>query len=224
MTVVCFVLGVTVLVVSECKRRWDSFRHIPGELLVMVMSSALFLRMSLGRRYNLRMLAEDHEAAWVLRIDQDDTNSLLCMDTIVTALALSASLRIHRLIMAVSVAFVPWVVVTHICGSSLRHSQTFVPIVLLMLILFACAGAARAETFIRREWRQQRRLIDQEQQLNVQSALASSLQSIAERLCDLVVLLDSELAVMSNEVPVNTFFGRSGGAGRRLSLEVVKAT
>lgn len=50
------------------------------------------------------------------------------------------------------------------------------------------------------------RLTEHEEQLNLQAALASSTQSVAERLCDLVVLLDAEFCVLSNAVPVNSFF------------------
>lgn len=127
----------------------------------------------------------------------------------VTALALSSGLRIHRLAPVVAFAFLSWVAITLVFGTTVNSGKILVPAILAALITFAVSGAARAEAFIRREWRQKLKLAEQEQQLATQQALASSMQAIAERMCDLVIFLDAQLSVVSNTVPVSAFFGRA---------------
>mmetsp|Transcript_108047 Transcript_108047/g.312215 ORF Transcript_108047/g.312215 Transcript_108047/m.312215 type:complete len:693 (-) Transcript_108047:101-2179(-) len=112
-----------------------------------------------------------------------------------------------------------------ICGSSSagggRRAAAWAPAV--QICGFSCAGVAvalalavtswmrcfeRSERLARNEFVQERRLRAQESQLLVESALASGMRAIAERLCDLVFRLDDSLRFCTHSVSVDAFFGK----------------
>mmetsp|Transcript_99284 Transcript_99284/g.286480 ORF Transcript_99284/g.286480 Transcript_99284/m.286480 type:complete len:860 (+) Transcript_99284:103-2682(+) len=195
-------------IVASCVKLWTGkWNVVTGEFLVLLISLAITCRVCIGRQSNLQHWSE--RFADLERLHSDDTNSLLSLDCTVTVVALSSSLRAHRFIFCVLSMWAAWVTTVSMWGTVTKNGLSFTLAVLAMIFGFSVWGSSRFERFIRGEWRQKRRLLEQEQQLNVQSALASSMQSIAERLCDLVVWLDADLLVVSNAVPVNSFFGRT---------------
>jgi len=102
------------------------------------------------------------------------------------------------------------------CGSlsfqMLFDGFTSGPITLSLLLLvnfvFVVCGAHDLDKFARGEFLKQHEVLRQQTELGTQSALASGMQAIAERLCDLVLALDAELGVCEQTTAVDSFFGR----------------
>mmetsp|Transcript_51777 Transcript_51777/g.149271 ORF Transcript_51777/g.149271 Transcript_51777/m.149271 type:complete len:843 (-) Transcript_51777:251-2779(-) len=197
-------LSAIVLPIALAKCRCRRLQWLPTEVLCSAYIPTAMLTLVATQRGNVALLASN--SVWAAEYRDAGAQEAITMVSIGVGLGWSKLLRSDRLAAILLGTILAYILPMFAEGFS---SEPFEEAGLLGLT-FAFVGntAHNLESFTRGEFRKGHQVVEQQTQLGTQSALASGMQAIAERLCDLVFALDSQLVVCEQATAVDSFFGR----------------
>eukprot|EP00445_Apocalathium_hangoei_P007595 CAMPEP_0203847662 /NCGR_PEP_ID=MMETSP0359-20131031/5139_1 /ASSEMBLY_ACC=CAM_ASM_000338 /TAXON_ID=268821 /ORGANISM="Scrippsiella Hangoei, Strain SHTV-5" /LENGTH=859 /DNA_ID=CAMNT_0050763149 /DNA_START=29 /DNA_END=2608 /DNA_ORIENTATION=- len=213
-----WVISVCFLALA-CARLWfGKFAWLCFEKVMIVAFSILCLHMAMLRTWNAHTLKD--RIGWMNQNGQNTTSiwasnpvaaegqHVLFIDLIITFVGFFAPARMHHLILMLLGAFCTYAMDVAIFGSPDTVIMPLQLITLFFLASFAVAGAWKNERNERATWMRGKELKEQKHELEHNVGLATGMQAIADRLCDLVFHLSEELIVCDQEVKHTSFFFR----------------
>lgn len=191
---------------------------LSAEKLVAIQYMAIIAVLTVGRRESVKAQTQSYD--WADH-GNGDANTLLGLDTALTSLSLSGSLRFHHLLLQAMLAWLMWCGSVVAFGPEVDNFQTSSMTILLFLFAFALSGAWRFERFERSMWKQRQTIREQETKISEQSAMACGMRAVAERFCGFVLSVRTDTRVCDESLPASAFFGRTT-LGRALDELVSK--
>eukprot|EP00443_Scrippsiella_acuminata_P023026 CAMPEP_0115318644 /NCGR_PEP_ID=MMETSP0270-20121206/79316_1 /TAXON_ID=71861 /ORGANISM="Scrippsiella trochoidea, Strain CCMP3099" /LENGTH=417 /DNA_ID=CAMNT_0002738231 /DNA_START=1 /DNA_END=1251 /DNA_ORIENTATION=- len=202
-------LAVLVYMLSRCRR--SCMTKMSAEHLWVFVAAYAAISLSLARKWNWKAIMEDAGTieACDLTIVSFEATTFLMQDMVVTVLCVCAPMRLHLMVIPVAFAWLSLAGVTLAFGSPDPESSPGQLFILFALSACGLQGAWKNERHRRFAWIQARALDAQQTELSSATELATGMQAILQRLCDVVLTMGPDLRVCDQELSHQSFFGHA---------------
>jgi len=212
---VLWVVAILTVALGCVRMRWGKLARLSFEKVTCAVWAVASFTLVAQRTWITAVLSgwtkqggEGSAPLWLHDMASSEATMILTVDAMITYAGITNPVRIHYLCILVGCAFGSYAMSVAIFKSPDTRMMPIQCMILLVLSIFSLVGAWKGERNERATWIHGHQLKKKQLELECSEGLATGMQAIASRLCDLVFQLSPDLTVCHQEVSHTSFFCR----------------